>query len=113
MSLEDPGVVRALLYVCHVGCPADAADRRCELEFAVSGVVSFGCAGTGAIDRHDRRGIRTNKVSHLLARQVALERQDPAIIDDRDVEPLPLSSHVNADPRCHESEHAPPWYLLR
>jgi hypothetical protein len=29
---------------------------------------------------------------------VTLERQDPAIIDDRDVEALPLSTHINAGP---------------
>jgi hypothetical protein len=30
---------------------------------------------------------------------VALERQNPAFIDDCDVEALSLSAHINADPR--------------
>ena len=41
---------------------------------------------------------RTAREGELLARHVTLERQDPAIIDDRGVEALPLSAHINADP---------------
>jgi hypothetical protein len=36
-----------------------------------------------------------------------LERQNLAIIDDRDIEALPLSAHINAGPRSHASKHAP------
>jgi hypothetical protein len=37
---------------------------------------------------------------------VALERQNPALIDDRDVEALALSAHINAYPRSHVTKHA-------
>jgi len=43
---------------------------------------------------------------------VALERQNPAIIDDGDVEALSLSAHVNADPHSHASKHASPQRRL-
>ncbi|HXZ75176.1 MAG TPA: hypothetical protein VEH31_30495 [Streptosporangiaceae bacterium] len=109
-SLEDPGVVGARENTSFVGCPADAADRLGELELAVAGGLSFGRAAAGAVDRDDCRPIVPGKVNDLLARQVALERQNPAIIDDRDVEALSLSSHINADPRSHASKHAPLQY---
>jgi hypothetical protein len=91
-----------------VGCPADAADRPGELALAVASGPSLGRAGTRAVDRDDRRRIRNDKVNDLLARHMALERPAPAIIDDRGVEALPLSAHINADPSSHESKHAPP-----
>jgi hypothetical protein len=97
-SLEDPGVVGARVHTSRVRCPADSADRPGELELAFASGPSLGRAGTRAVDRDDRRAIRTDKVNDLLARHVTLERQDPAIIDDRGVEALPLSAHINADP---------------
>lgn len=45
----------------------------------------------------------TDKVCDLPARQVSLEHQNPAIIDDRRVEALSLSADINADPRSHAS----------
>jgi len=39
-----------------------------------------------------------------------MERQNLAIIDDRDIEALPLSAHINAGPRSHASKHAPLQY---
>jgi hypothetical protein len=69
---------------------------------------AFGCAGARAVDRYDCRPVRNDNVNDLPARQVALERQNPAITDDRDVEALSLSAHVNANPRSHPSKHAPP-----
>ena len=94
--------------MCRVGCPADAADRPGELALAFASPLSFVRAGTRAVDRHDRRLLCDDKVSDLLAPQPALERQDPAAIDDGDVEALPLSSHINADPAGHKSKHALP-----
>jgi hypothetical protein len=35
---------------------------------------------------------------------MALEGQDPAVIDDRKVEALPLPAHINTDPHSHESK---------
>jgi hypothetical protein len=106
-SLEDPGVVGVRVNTPCVGCPADAADRPGQLEFAVAGGPSVGRAAARAIDRDDCRPIGRGNVNDLFARQVALERQNPAIIDDRDVEALPLSPHIYADPRSHASKHAP------
>jgi hypothetical protein len=68
--------------------------------------VPLGRATTGAIDGGDPRRIRHDKVNDLLTRQTALEGQDPAIIDDRNVEALPLPAHINADPHSHSSQHA-------
>jgi hypothetical protein len=61
-----------------------------------------------AVDRYDFRPIRQDDIDDLLARLVAPELQNPAIIDDRDVEALPLSADINADLHSHASEHAPP-----
>lgn len=105
--LDDPGVVGARVHTAHIGRPADAADRLSELELAFASSLSCRRAGTRAIDGGDPRRIRYDKVNDLLARQAALEGQDPAIIDDRNVETLPLSAHINADPQSHESKHAP------
>jgi hypothetical protein len=105
--LDDPGVVGARMHTAHIGCPADAADRLSELELAFASSLSLGRAGTRAIDGGDPRRIRHDKVNDLLTRQAALEGQDPAIIDDRNVEALPLSAHINADPQSHGSKHAP------
>ena len=61
------------------------------------------CGSAGvAIDRHGRRRIRHDKANDLLARQAVLEYQDPAIVNDRDVEALPLSAHIDADPSSHK-----------
>ncbi len=106
--LKDPGVVGARMHTSRVGCPADSADRPGELEFALASGLSLWRAGTRAVDRDDRRRIRNDEVNDLLARHAALERHDTAIIDDRGVKALPLSAHINADPQCHESKHAPP-----
>ena len=106
--LKDPGVVGARMHPYRVGCPADSADRPGELEFALASGLSLGHAGTRAVDRDDRRRIRNDEVNDLLACHAALERHDTAIIDDRGVKALPLSAHINADPQCHESKHAPP-----
>ncbi len=97
-SLEDPGVVGARVHAPRVGCPADAADRPGELELAVASGLSLGRAGTRAVDRDDGRRIRSDNVNDLLARHAALDHQDVAIIDDRGIEALPLSAHINADP---------------
>jgi hypothetical protein len=39
---------------------------------------------------------------------VALKRQNLAIVDDRDIEALSLSAHIDADPYSHASQHGPP-----
>jgi hypothetical protein len=67
-----------------------------------------GRAGARAVDRYDCRPVRNDNVNNLPARQVALERQDPAIVDDRYVEALSLCAHINANPHSHASKHAPP-----
>ena len=90
-----------------VGRPADAADRPGELELAIASTLAIGRAGARAIDRYDGRPVRNDPVNDLPARQVTLKRQNPAIIDDRDVEALPLCAHINASPHSHASKHAP------
>jgi len=107
-SLEDPGVICACLNMFCVGRPADAADRLGELELAVASSMAVGREGARAVDRYDCRPVRYDNVNDLPARQVALERQNPAIIDDRYVETLPLCAHINASPHSHASKHAPP-----
>lgn len=52
----------------------------------------------------------TDKVDDLLAGQVSLEHQNLAIIDDRQIEALPLSADINAGPHSHASKHAPLQY---
>jgi hypothetical protein len=47
-----------------------------------------------------------DKVNDLLAPQAVPECQDPAVIDDGNVEALPLPAHINADPPSHRSKHA-------
>jgi hypothetical protein len=47
--------------------------------------------------------IRNDDSYNLLARPVALEHQNPTIIDDRDIEALALSAHIDADPYSHAS----------
>ena len=89
-----------------IRCPADAADRLVELEFAVAGGVPVGCAAAWAVYRDDRRPVLHAKVNHLLTRQAALERRNLALIDDCDIEALPLSADINAGPRSHASKHA-------
>jgi hypothetical protein len=51
-----------------------------------------------------------DKVNDLLARQVSLEHQNPAVIDDRQIEAHPLSADINAGPHSHASKHAPLQY---
>jgi len=109
-SLKDPGVVGAGVNTSCVGCPADATDRPGKLELAVASGPPYGRTAARAVDRDDCRPIHQGNVNDLLARQVALERQNPPIINDRDVEALSLSSHINADPRSHASKHAPLQY---
>ena len=43
------------------------------------------------MNRYDCRPVLGDNVSDLRARQVALKRHNPAIIDDRDVEALALA----------------------
>jgi hypothetical protein len=76
------------------------------MEFAVAGGLPLGRAGTRAVDGRDHRPIRHDKLNDLLARQAAPEGQDPAIVDDRDVEALPLPAHINTSPQRHGSKHA-------
>jgi hypothetical protein len=76
-------------------------------------VFPSGAQERGAVDRDDGRRIRNDKVNDLLARHAALEHQDPAVIDDRGVEALPLSAHINADPWSHKSKHAAPTTSAR
>jgi hypothetical protein len=109
-SLKDPGVVGARANTSCVRCPADTADRLGELELAAAGGLSFRRTTARAVDRDDCRPMLADKVNDLRARQVSLERQNPAIIDDRHVEALSLSAHINADPRSHASKHAPLQY---
>jgi len=90
-----------------VGRPADAADRPGELELAIAGGPSPGRATARAVNRDDGRPLLHGKVNDLRARQVTLERQNPALIDDRDVEALSLSAHINADPRSHVNKACP------
>jgi len=90
-----------------IGCPADTADRPGELKLAVAGSTSLGRAAARAVNRDDGRPVLHGKVNDLHARQVALERQNPTLIDDGDVEALSLSAHINADPRSHVTKHAP------
>ena len=66
-SLQDPGVVGARVHTSRVGCPADSADRPGELELAFASGPSLGRAGTRAVNRDDRRRIRTDKGNDLLA----------------------------------------------
>src|ERR1700735_1504716 len=106
-SLEDPGVVGARVNMPCVGGPADAADRPGQLEFAVAGGPPLGRAAARAVNRDDSRPILHGKINDLRARQVALERQNPALIDDRDVEAFSISAYINADPRSHVTKHAP------
>ena len=94
------------MHPVHIRCPPDAADRLGELELTFASGTSRGRARTRAIDGGCPRRIRHDKVNDLLARHTALEGQDPAIIDDRNVEALPLSAHINADPESHDSKHA-------
>jgi hypothetical protein len=109
MSLENPGVVGARLNTSCVGRPErGAADRLAGLEFAVASTLAFGRAGARAVDRYDCRTVRHDHVNGLPARQVALERQNPAILDDRDVEALALCAHINVNPHSHVSKNAPP-----
>jgi len=91
-----------------VGRPADAADRPGELELAVASSMAVERAGARIVDRYDCRPVRHDDVNDLPARQVALERQNPAIIDDRYVETLPLCAHINASPHSHASKHPHP-----
>jgi hypothetical protein len=42
-----------------------------------------------------------DEVGHLLAGQVAVQREDLPVIDERDVEALPLSADIDADPGSH------------
>ena len=56
--------------------------------------------------------LRHDDVNDLPARQVTLERQNPAIIDDRHVKTFPLSAHINANPHSHASKHARPLVPL-
>ena len=107
-SLEDPGVVRARVNTSFVGCPADTADRLGDQEFAVASRLPFECARARAVDCYNCRPVLSDNVNDLPARQVALERQNPAVIDDRGVEALSLPAYVNADPNSHTSKHAPP-----
>ena len=106
-SLSDPGVVGAGVNTLLRGCPADAADRSGELELTVAGGLPAGRAAARAVDRDNRRPIANGKVNDLLARHVALQRQHSAVIDNRDVEALPLAAHINARPHRHTSQHAP------
>jgi hypothetical protein len=92
-----------------VGRPADAADRLGELELADASSLAVRRAGARAVDRYDGRPVRHDYVNDLPARQVALERQNPAIIDDRHVKTFSLSAHINANPHSHASKHARPW----
>jgi len=110
--LEDPGVVGARMNMPLIGCPADSADRPGDLELAVAGGPPLTGAAARAVDRDGYRLILHGKVSDLLARQMTLKRQNPAIIDDGDVEALSLPAHINADPRRHTSKHAAPQYRL-
>jgi hypothetical protein len=95
------------MHTAHIGGPADTADRPSELELAFASSLPFGRAGTRTIDGGDPRRIRHDKDNDLLTRQAAPQGQEPAIIDDRNVEALRLSAHINADPHSHESKHAP------
>ena len=70
--------------------------------------MPVGRVGARAVDRDDFGTICPDNVDDLFARPVAQEFQNLAIIDDRDVEALPLPAHVNADPHSHASKHAPP-----
>jgi hypothetical protein len=103
-SLKDPGVVHARVNMSRVGCPADAADCPGELEFAVASGLPVGRVRARAVDGHDGRPVLVDDVNDLPARQVALKRQNLAIVDDRDVEALSLSAHINADPYSHASQ---------
>ena len=107
-SLDDPSVVGARVNTSFVGCPADAADRPGELEFAITRGLSCGRAAARAVDRGDCWPILRGKVNDLRAGQVALERQNPAIIGDRHVKTFSLSAHINANPHSHASKHARP-----
>lgn|SRR5262249_52758327 len=89
---------------------ADAGDRLVELEFAVARGASVGCVAARAVYRDDRRTVLHEKVNHLPARQAFLERQNLAVIDDRNIEALPPSAHINAGPHSHASKHAPLQY---
>jgi hypothetical protein len=104
--LEDPGVVGACVKPSFIRCPADAADRPGELALAVAGGLSVGCAAARAVYRDDRRPALHEKANNLPTRQAALERHNLAMIDDRDIEALPLSADINAGPRSHASKHA-------
>jgi hypothetical protein len=112
-SLKDPGVVGARVNTSCVGCPADTADRLGELKLAITGGLSFGREAARAVDRDDCRPMLTDTVNDLPARQVSLEHQNPAIIDDRHVEALSLSADINADPHSHASKDAPLQYRPR
>jgi hypothetical protein len=72
------------------------------LQLTSASSLPLGRTVTRTIDGDDPRRIRYDKVNDLLARQAALESQDPAIIDDGNIEALPLSAHINADPQSHE-----------
>jgi len=109
-SLKDPRVVRARVNTSRVGCPADAANCPGELEFAVASGLPVGRVRARAVDRHDGRPVFVDDVNDLHARQVALKRQNLAIVDDRDVEALSLPAHIDADPCSHASQHGlPRW----
>lgn len=47
--------------------------------------------------------IRNDDSYNLLARPVALEHQNPAIIDYRDIEALAPSAYIDANPYSHAS----------
>lgn len=84
-------------------CPADAADRPGELELALASGLPAGRAQARTADRDDCRPVLCGKVNDLLACQVALECQHPAIIDDRDVGARSRAAHINAHPNSHAS----------
>jgi hypothetical protein len=37
---------------------------------------------------------------------VARKRKDPTVVDERDVEALPLPADIDAEPSIHASKHA-------
>jgi hypothetical protein len=101
-SLEDPGVVRASMYVPRVRRPSDAANRLGYLALPVARGLPRRRAATRAIDRDNRRLGVGDELNDRLAAQMILKRNDPAFVDESGIKSLPLSAYVNPEPLSHE-----------
>ena len=98
----DPLVVGIASNSRFVGRPADAADFVVDAVLAGTSLLALRRAASWAVDRDDGRPLRLDELDNLLGRQSFPERDDPVIVNQRDIETLPFPAHIDAEPANHE-----------